>query len=90
MLEKSNSGKAFNFSYANKDDRDMKIELGRELIQLIEPVPAGVILFFTSYAAMNTFVSIWKQNKVTPDDPKSIYDQIASQKKIFIEVLLCK
>ena len=59
VLGKGVSGKELSSKYGRRDDPEYITELGNSLASLCTHIPAGVLLFFPSYSAMQTCVEKW-------------------------------
>eukprot|EP00047_Mylnosiga_fluctuans_P018133 m.67323 g.67323 ORF g.67323 m.67323 type:complete len:850 (-) comp7449_c0_seq1:401-2950(-) len=53
------SGRAFNFSYQQRDD-EMVLELGRAIANLLAVIPDGVVVFFPSYDFEQRVHALWQ------------------------------
>ncbi|PNW86513.1 hypothetical protein CHLRE_02g089608v5 [Chlamydomonas reinhardtii] len=56
------SGTPLNSTYASRDSVAYKDELGNALVNVARTVPDGLLVFFASYAAMDSAINHWKQN----------------------------
>ncbi|ODV84195.1 hypothetical protein CANARDRAFT_8872 [[Candida] arabinofermentans NRRL YB-2248] len=68
---------SFEFSYEKRNDPIMRQELGRGLIRILQNVPYGVVVFFSSYAYLEGILEYWNKT--------GIYDEIQKVKQIFQE-----
>lgn len=59
VLGKGVSGKELSSKYGRRDDPEYIKELGDTLASLAGNIPAGVLVFFTSYGAMQTAIGRW-------------------------------
>jgi len=59
VLGKGVSGKELSSKYGRRDDPEYITELGNSLASLCTHIPAGVLLFFPSYSAMQNCVEKW-------------------------------
>ncbi|GIL94350.1 hypothetical protein Vretimale_579 [Volvox reticuliferus] len=62
VLPTGPSGAALNSTYASRDSIAYKDELGNALVNVARLVPDGLLVFFASYAAMDSAINHWKQN----------------------------
>ncbi|XP_019853718.1 PREDICTED: ATP-dependent DNA helicase DDX11-like isoform X2 [Amphimedon queenslandica] len=76
-LSKGTSGYTFNFNYEQRQDKQMIIELGRTISNIVTIVPGGVVCFFPSYEYEKLVFNIWEKN--------GLLDRIANKKQIFRE-----
>lgn len=49
-----------NSSYNNRDNEAYKKDLGLSILELLRIIPDGVLVFFPSYALLNSFINAWK------------------------------
>ncbi|KAJ1522967.1 hypothetical protein ONE63_002104 [Megalurothrips usitatus] len=71
------SGKAFEFSYAQRDSTVMVTEMGRMLTNLCNAIPAGIVCFFPSYE--------YEKYVIEQFEKTGILAQIEAKKKVFRE-----
>ncbi|EFJ52319.1 hypothetical protein VOLCADRAFT_30322, partial [Volvox carteri f. nagariensis] len=62
VLPTGPSGAPLNSTYASRDSATYKDELGNALVNVARLVPDGLLVFFASYAAMDSAINHWKQN----------------------------
>lgn len=77
VVKSGPTGRKFEFNHKNKDDFQMKIDLGRSLVNICSTVPSGVVVFFTSYKQEKMFFDLFSRNK--------ILEQIEAKKTVFRE-----
>jgi len=65
------------FKFQQRDNTALISELGQTLINLVNIVPAGVVVFFPSYSFLNTVRQVWTSS--------AIMDNIALRKAVFHE-----
>ena len=65
-----NSKINFEFSYENRPNDNIKIELGKTLIKLCEITPGGILIFFTSFNVMNSHIELWEKNNIISEIQK--------------------
>ena len=51
--------KIMKFDYKARDDGTLKKQLGHFILQLVKATPKGMVVFFSSYAAMSNFYECW-------------------------------
>ena len=61
IIQKGIENGPFEFNYANSSNMKMKTELGKTLLNTVQTVPAGVVVFFTSYRQEKAFYDLWQQ-----------------------------
>lgn len=71
------NGQKFSFTFAERNSVDMIKALGMTIVQLMYKIPHGMVVFFPSYAYMDSVVKIWQS--------AGIYDTINRYKKVFTE-----
>ena len=71
----------FTFNYENRAKDEIKKEIGLILLEFCKVTPGGILIFFCSYSLMSEYIDNWKKK----ENNKSIYDEIAQYKKIFID-----
>ena len=59
--------------------------LGRALLQIIDSVPDGVLVFFPSYSVMQKCVETWKRLGPTGTRRPSLWEHMCRRKKIVME-----
>ena len=77
VLSKFDSGQPVDISYKSRSNDNIPIEIGKTIVELTNIVPEGMLVFFTSYYMMNTYISKWRA--------AGIWAKIAPNKKSFIE-----
>lgn len=75
LLTEGPSGINFNFSYERRNGVEMIRELGIVVANYSRIIPAGLVVFFTSFAYMDHVMDIWES--------RNIIHQIKSAKKVF-------
>ena len=76
LLANGPSGISFNFSFDSRNNAQMIQELGIVIANYSRIIPAGLVVFFTSFAYMEQVVEIWETRNIIP--------QINSAKRVFI------
>ncbi|CAI2380171.1 unnamed protein product [Moneuplotes crassus] len=77
VITKGPDTEGFNFTYKQRENREMQKDLGEALLQICQISPGGVLCFFPSYALMNKLKQSWEQER--------ILDKINSIKKVYYE-----
>lgn len=75
ILSNGPSGFSFNFSFESRNNPKMIQELGIVIANYSRIIPAGLIVFFTSFAYMDQIIGIWES--------RNIIHQIKLAKKVF-------
>lgn len=73
----SAGGTQFSFTFAERNSVDMIKALGQTIANLMLKIPHGMVVFFPSYAYMNSVIDIWKKY--------GLYNHMNEYKKIFTE-----
>ena len=60
IFQATPSGTKLNFLYASRSNENLVNDLGQFLKACFHVVPRGMLVFFTSYAMMNSYVDAWK------------------------------
>lgn len=71
------SGTKLNFSYASRSNENLVNDLGQFLKVCFHVVPKGMLVFFTSYAMMNSYIDAWKMS--------GLLGELQSVKKVCVE-----
>jgi len=77
IVEKGPLGSPFLFNYENRNNTQMLKELGQLILNVVNVIPDGVVIFFPSYHYLNEVWEFWNNNNYTK--------QIKTKKKIFKE-----
>lgn len=75
----------FKFTFAERNNKKMVIQLGFTLIDLMKNTPNGVVVFVPSYHYLESLMSVWASTKVGQDHAGSILDVLKRIKKVFWE-----
>jgi len=70
-------GGELSFKFQQRDNTALTSELGQILINLVNVIPAGVVIFFPSYSFLNTVQQVWTSS--------AVLEKIAQRKRIFYE-----
>lgn len=79
---KGPNGVDFDFTFEKRSDKRVIDELGRAILQFSSSVPDGLVVFFPSYAYLDTVVKQWQ---TSGGGSPSLWDQLAKKKRIFME-----
>lgn len=80
------TGKTFEFTYGKRGGREgeeMLDDLGRALLNICGAVPDGVVVFFPSYAFLDTIIKRW--HIVLPGSKGSLWERLEAKKALFKE-----
>lgn len=75
----------FEFTFKNRENGAMIDELGRVLLNLCTIVPDGVVVFFPSYAYLETVVKRWSLPNDKSGKNMSIWQRLETKKSLFRE-----
>lgn len=64
IIEKGPSGEMFNFNYENRNQTKIINELGQLLINFVNVIPDGVVVFFPSYYYLDEVWNHWNKNNI--------------------------
>ena len=73
-------GTLLDFSFEKRQDPAIIASIGFSLLQLVDVVPDGLVVFFPSYSYLDNVVSAWKAPA-----PRRIWDRLCAKKPIFQE-----
>lgn len=91
-LSSGPTGKELSFTYANRNDKEMFIELSQVLVNICNVSPGGVVCFFSSYQLLDAFQrnlpyksreSMERKKKVLC---KSLYQVAPSFRCVFVDI----
>jgi Rad3-related DNA helicase len=66
-----------NLNYINRNNEQMIEQLGQFLLESMKDIPEGMVVFFTSYSIMKSYLILWNKCKIS--------NKIHKIKKIFME-----
>jgi Rad3-related DNA helicase len=69
----------FNFSYQNRDNEGVLVDLGRSVCKIAETTPGGMLIFFPSYRVMEKCHEVWEGSRVNKDI------ETKAKKRVFLE-----
>ena len=81
-VTKSTKNVNFDFTYEWRDTPTIIDALGHAIVEFCVTIPDGVVVFFPSYRYLDQVILRWKQGA---HGPAKIWDQITTQKPIFVE-----
>ncbi|KAK4468362.1 hypothetical protein MN116_008154 [Schistosoma mekongi] len=77
VIPRGPDGEKLNATYSVRETPAYRNSLGLLLVQLAQVVPAGLLIFFPSYAFMSQCIEFWKDSDT--------YEKLSRSKQIFIE-----
>eukprot|EP00466_Bigelowiella_natans_P010029 jgi/Bigna1/50129/estExt_Genewise1.C_670064 len=81
-LSKGPNGAQLNGTYKNRSSREYQRALGISLVNLSRVVPHGMLVFFPSYAALNTVIEAWR---MPGQGGRTIMEQMEKHKFVVVE-----
>ncbi|KAF2005797.1 DNA repair helicase [Amniculicola lignicola CBS 123094] len=80
------SGADFDFTFEKRNSETMLTDLGAALLRVAQHLPDGLVVFFPSYAYLDTCIAAWKRlrNTSMPASP-SFWEAMLKIKPIFLE-----
>ena len=81
IIGSSSNGFKLCSTYDNRENQESYKALGQTLVELLQVIPGGVFIFFSSYTSLERSIEMWKNNDLT----WKIWQILSSTKKIFIE-----
>ncbi|KAF9695163.1 hypothetical protein EKO04_006762 [Ascochyta lentis] len=83
IIQASN-GADFDFTFEGRNKESTIINLGQAVLSMAEHIPDGVVVFFPSYAYLDTCIAAWKRISAHPTKA-SFWDRFAQAKPVFLE-----
>lgn len=84
VVKHSLNRQKFDFSYRERSKDTMLLDLGNSLINLLRVVPAGALVFFSSYAVLTAAVKLWKEKPF--EDELTFFAKLDAVKTVCVEV----
>jgi chromosome transmission fidelity protein 1 len=82
-IVRASSGNEFDFTFENRNKEKTMIDLGHAILGVAQHVPDGVVVFFPSYAYLDTCIAAWKRLVVSGKD--TFWDRFTQIKPVFLE-----
>lgn len=73
------------FRFGRRDAPSMLQDLGLAILKTAEVIPDGLVVFFPSYAYLNTAMAYWQRDRC---NNQSLWDRLSAVKPIFTESTL--
>ncbi|KAG0052493.1 DEAD H (Asp-Glu-Ala-Asp His) box helicase 11 [Gryganskiella cystojenkinii] len=83
VMEKSPTGTSLELNFANRNLDQVMDGVGQSLVNLLNMIPDGVVVFFVSYSYMAQILRRW--NTKTGPAASSILERIQGKKRMFVE-----
>ena len=65
----------FDFSYRNRENDAMFVDLGQSLVQMQKITPGGILIFFPSYLLMKKCYDQWDQDGIIDEMDKKVFKE---------------
>ncbi|GET90563.1 helicase, putative [Leishmania tarentolae] len=85
VLCRGPSGEKLNGGFSFRSSVDYRVGLGMSLANIARNTPGGTLVFFPSYAAMNSVVELWRAGSGRAGDTKTVWGLLSELKPIFVE-----
>nr|CAJ2477240.1 unnamed protein product [Leishmania braziliensis] len=85
VLCRGPSGEKLNGGFSYRSSVDYRVGLGMSLANIARNTPGGTLVFFPSYAAMNSVVELWRAGSGRAGDTKTVWGLLSELKPIFVE-----
>ncbi|KAF1835035.1 DNA repair helicase [Decorospora gaudefroyi] len=81
---RTTSGTEFDFTFETRNKEKTMVDLGHAILTFANHIPDGIVIFFPSYAYLDTCVAAWK--RIKPASSKaSFWDDFTQSKPVFLE-----
>ncbi|KAK3829017.1 MAG: helicase C-terminal domain-containing protein [Benniella sp.] len=88
VLEKTPTGAPLELNFANRTLDQIIDGVGQSLVNLLNMIPDGVVVFFVSYSYMAQVLARWQTKATTSTGAvasNTIFERIQTKKRIFVE-----
>ncbi|CBZ36002.1 helicase, putative [Leishmania donovani] len=85
VLCRGPSGEKLNGGFSFRSSVDYRVGLGMSLANIARNTPGGTLVFFPSYASMNSVVELWQAGSGRAGDTKTVWGMLSELKPIFVE-----
>jgi regulator of telomere elongation helicase 1 len=85
VLCRGPSAEKLNGGFAFRSSVDYRVGLGMSLVNITRNTPGGTLVFFPSYAAMNSAVDLWRAGSGRVGDTKTVWGLLSELKPVFVE-----
>ncbi|KAF2739544.1 DNA repair helicase [Polyplosphaeria fusca] len=82
-VTRSLEGREFDFTYGKRGSDTATDDLGNAIVNFIQHIPDGVVIFFPSYSYLDQCVTAWKQSKAP--GLSSVWESFLRFKAVFLE-----
>ncbi|KAF2994256.1 ATP-dependent DNA helicase chl1 [Curvularia kusanoi] len=77
------NGAEFDFTFEGRNKESTISSLGQAIISMAQKIPDGLVVFFPSYAYLDTCIASWK--RPSPSSKNTTWDRLMNIKPIFLE-----
>ncbi|KAF1937512.1 DNA repair helicase [Clathrospora elynae] len=81
---RTSSGAEFDFTFDNRNKEKTMIDLGNAILSFVQHIPDGLVVFFPSYAYLDTCIATWKRLKLS-SSRTTFWDNFTQTKPVFLE-----
>ncbi|GMM38213.1 DNA helicase [Saccharomycopsis crataegensis] len=74
----SHGGMKYDFSFTNRNNHSMIVQLGQDIQSILSNVPHGMVIFFPSYKYLNEVIKVWTADK-------AFWSHFTATKRVFFE-----
>jgi len=85
IMEKSPTGTPLELNFANRNLDQVMDSVGQSLVNLLNMIPDGVVVFFVSYSYMAQVLTRWGVKTGSATATTSILERIQAKKRVFVE-----
>ncbi|KFH65683.1 hypothetical protein MVEG_09156 [Podila verticillata NRRL 6337] len=85
IIQKSPTGLPLDLSFAQRNRDEVMDGIGHALVNLLNLIPDGVVVFFVSYSYMAQIMTRWQHKPNNSVNSMSIMDRIQARKAVFVE-----
>ncbi|KAF9312900.1 ATP-dependent DNA helicase chl1 [Podila horticola] len=85
IVQKSPTGLPLELSFTQRNRDEIMDGIGQALVNLLNLIPDGVVVFFVSYSYMAQIMTRWQQKPNSLVNSSSIMDRIQARKTVFVE-----
>ncbi|KAJ4366557.1 ATP-dependent DNA helicase chl1 [Ascochyta clinopodiicola] len=83
-IVQASNGADFDFTFEGRNKESTIVDLGQAILSMAQHIPDGLIVFFPSYAYLDTCIATWKRVSAQPTN-STFWGRFAQTKPIFLE-----
>lgn len=72
-------------SFQNRKNLDYVTGVAEALLRVMEVIPQGILIFFSSYSQMDELVATWKTTKWSSNSNESFWEKMEKTKRVVVE-----